>query len=187
MVLATTTSHPIVVGQDPDRRGADILITIRSQPVVYTWFEYDPLSRRWERRVAAVTDYVRLNSIRITARLTDESRRWIENELAQKYPGARVRRPFWNLRAQPTYRIVRNRVLPDGTNEVRIAISRIPFEDPGRYVVKVQARTRGTSWPGSSVGDSRRVVPPALRGTGPRTGMTTGAVVVYLLETTIVR
>ena len=160
---------------------------IRSYPVTYTWFEYRKRTGRWVRRQATVTDYVRLNSIRLTATLSARSRAWIRYELAARYPGARVRRPFWNLRAQPTYRIVRNRVLPDGTHEVRIAVTRIPFEDPGRYVVEVQARTMGTSWPGSRVHNPRRVVAPAVRSTAPRLVRATNMLPVYLLETTIVR
>ena len=139
------------------------------------------------RRQATVTDYVRLNSIRLTATLSARSRAWIRNELAARYPGARVRRPNWNLRALPTYRIVRSRVLWNGVHEVVISITRIPFEDPGRYVVEVQARTTGTSWPGSRVRNPRRVVAPAVRSTAPRLVRATGILPVYLLETSIVK
>ena len=180
----TAVTHPIVVGQDPDRRGADVFVTIRSYPVTYIWYELNPTTGRWIEKRAAVTDYVDLNSIRLTATLTATSRAWIRNELAAKYPGARVRRPFWNLRAQPTYRVVRNRVLADGTNEVVLAVTRIPFEDPGVYTVRVSARTRGTSWPGSS---ARDVQPPAATRTPGQRIAANAPLRVYLLDATIVK
>ncbi len=180
----TAVTHPIVVGQDPDRRGADVFVTIRAYPVTYIWYELNPTTGRWIEKRAAVTDYVDLNSIRLTATLTAASRAWIRNELAAKYPGARVRRPFWNLRAQPTYRVVRNRVLADGTNEVVLAVTRIPFEDPGVYTVRVSARTRGTSWPGSS---ARDVQPPAATRTPGQRIAANAPLRVYLLDATIVK
>lgn len=187
VAVAKATANPVVIGQDPKRRGADILITIRSRPVTYIWYEFDSTRGRWLERRATVTDYVDLSSIRVTAELSRESRQWIREELARKYPGARVRRPFWNLRALPTYRVVRNRVLADGTHEVQIAITRIPFQDPGRYDVQVQASTRGTSWPGSRVSDPGMLVPPAQRSTAPKTTRADTNLRVYLLETTVSR
>ena len=186
ITLASTTTHPVVIGQDPDRRGADVIVTIRSYPVTYTWFEYDTRSRRWERRVATVTDYVNLDSIRLTATLTRESREWIRTELAARYPGARVHQPDWNLRALATYRVVRSRVLWNGAHEVVLSVSRIPFRDPGVYRIWLAARTRGTSWPGSGV-DPRWLVPPASRGTGPRPISAASRLKVWLLDATLSR
>lgn len=179
----TAVTRPVVVGQDPDRRGADVFVTIRVRPAVYTWYEFNPTRGRWERKQAVVTDYVDVNSIRLTATLTRQSRDWIRGELAARYPGARVRRPFWNLRAWPSYRVIRNSVLPDGTNEVVIAVTRIPFEDPGVYTVRVAARTRGTSWPGSRVSDPNYLVKPAATSTGPQDVRATAPLKVWLLDT----
>ena len=179
----TAVTRPVVVGQDPDRRGADVFVTIRVRPAVYTWYEFDPNTGRWVRRQAAVTDYVDVNSIRLTARLTNQSRAWIRNTLAREYPGARVRRPWWNLRSQPTFQIVRNDVLPDGTNEVVIAVTRIPFEDPGVYTVHVSARTQGTSWPGSTVTDPQYLVRPAATTTDAKHVTATAPLKVWLLDT----
>ncbi len=176
-------TRPVVVGQDPDRRGADVFVTIRSYPVTYIWYEFNTRTGRWEERRAAVTDYVDLDSVRLTATLRRESRDWIRNELAAKYPGARVRRPFWNLQLQPTYRVVRDEVLPDGTHEVEIAVTRIPFEDPGVYAVRATARTRGTTWPGSRVTDPALVVPPAETSTRSVDIVAGATLKVWLLDT----
>ena len=184
IVIPTMTSHPIVIGQDPNRRGADVIVRILSRPVTYIWYEFDTRTNRWVEHRAAVTNFVNLNSIRLTATLRESSRRWIQEVLAQRYPGAFVRRPFWNLRRWRTYRVIQDNVLPDGTHEVVILVSRIPFEDPGVYTIRLTARTRGTSWPGSS---ASKVQPPATTSTPPRTVQATAPLRVYLLETTIVR
>ena len=160
-------------------------MTIRSYPITYTWFEFDRRVGRWVQRQATVTDYVDLGSIRLTATLTRKSQQWIRTELATRYPGARVQQAKWNLRALPTYRVVRSRVLWNGAHEVVISVTRIPFRDPGVYRIWLAARTRGTSWPGSSVTNPRRLVPPASRGTGPRRISAASTLRVWLLDTTL--
>ncbi len=70
--------------------------------------------------------------------LRPASRRWIETELAAKYPGARVRRPEMRM-------VTRGRgyLRPDRTYVYRAVVNPKPV-DPGIYDVTFLFRTRGT-------------------------------------------
>ncbi len=37
--MKTAPANPLVVGQDPEKRGADIQVTVSIPPVIYTWYE----------------------------------------------------------------------------------------------------------------------------------------------------
>ena len=174
----------MVVTQDPDRRGADILVIIRTQPAVFRWSEsvqkceyseepvddwdgcdYDldgdgrpdhPDDPHWTekdeqvQRTAVVPDRLDFNSLRFTAVLTDESRAWILTDLARRYPGARVRKAEWDLIRDRNahFRLLQNYIDGQKRHVVVFQATRVPFLDPGEYLVSVRVRTRGVWYRG---------------------------------------
>jgi len=186
--LSFDPPYPVVVGQDPDRRGVDVTLHVTSFPVIRIYYTREKVGEReetrcvwtdpgnpdhtaiwspgnpptpnntppcdlnwpdWEwktvkvdvfecvRHVQVLPDPVNLNSVFMQATLSPSSRRWIE-ELAQRYPGARVRRPDWYMRA-----VGSGHLNPDGSYEAH-ATAHFAFEDPGIYLVTASAHTRGT-------------------------------------------
>lgn len=109
--LQPTPEHPLVLGQDPDRRG----ITISG--ITVTAGEHDCRTGT----ISAVSVSIRLSSASIT---------WINGELARKYPGAHVK---------GTYPITP--VLTTIGLNTATAVTSFHFEplDPGDYEVTVTA------------------------------------------------
>lgn len=81
--------YPVVIGQDPQRRGVDVILTVWIDPATHIWYGPDCPGCTEHR------DPVRDELIGVAVQLTlsEASRNWIESELAQRYPGARVRQP----------------------------------------------------------------------------------------------
>lgn len=109
--LQPTPEYPLVLGQDPDRRG----ITISG--ITVTAGEHDCRTGT----ISAVSVSIRLSSASIT---------WINGELARKYPGAHVK---------GTYPITP--VLTTTGLNTATAVTSFHFEplDPGDYEVTVTA------------------------------------------------
>ena len=137
--------HPVVVEQDPDRRGADIFLELRVPAVVYDYeVEYAP--GQWAPARQVVTDYAVLQPgrYRFQANLTPQSRAWIRGELAARYPNARIVRPNWDLTRSDRFRITDNTVDTWGRHTVRMQAVEVPFVDPGVYRVVGRFVTTGT-------------------------------------------
>ncbi len=173
--FSTDPPFPIVVGQDPERVGWNVCVTIQSYPVVYEHWEWEivgykdetktqcchasgacqddmaPCNNHWEDWSSETTtvqvpvydcvyykevlpDPVELGAIRLVAKLNQESKNWIERDLAQRYPGAHVKHPDWEI------------IPPGGWHGDHIvsACINVPFEDPGTYDVVLDGRTHGT-------------------------------------------
>lgn len=94
---------------------------------------------RCEQRTQIIPDPIVASALRVHARLRENSKRWIEGELQQRYPGARVRRPNWDETGQVT-------VNGCGANGVCIleATARFMFVDPGYYDMWMDGMTVGT-------------------------------------------
>jgi hypothetical protein len=94
----------------------------------------------WEcvEHVERIPDPILMEYLRGTADLHATSIEWIETDLAQKYPGARVRQPHWSVDGVGTPYFT-----PDWRCIVE-AIVHFPFEDPGYYDVEVHGQTAGT-------------------------------------------
>lgn len=109
--LQPTPEYPLVLGQDPDRRG----ITISG--ITVTAGEHDCRTGT----ISAVSVSIRLSSASVS---------WINGELARKYPGARVK---------GTYPITP--VLTTAGLNTATAVTSFHFEplDPGDYEVTVTA------------------------------------------------
>jgi hypothetical protein len=82
-------------------------------------------------------DYLDYASLRIS--LSSESRSWILTDLAQAYPGARLKRPDWQFTFQGPGSL-------GGGDTVTWAqlIPGIQLADPGVYGMHVTGRTTGT-------------------------------------------
>ena len=137
--------NPVVVGQDPDRRGADIFLELRVPAVVYDYeVEYAP--GRWARGRQVATDFADLRSgrYRFQATLTARSRDWILGELRARYPNARIVRSNWDLARTDRFRVADNFVDGWQRHVVRMEALEVPFADPGVYRVWARFRTTGT-------------------------------------------
>lgn len=150
--------HPVVAGQDPARTGVTFSLSLAVPPVFYSYNVKNSHSRcegsgcgqapgagpvtiiNWETCDRVTERYTdRLASLTAAADLTQASIAWIQGELAARYPGAHVFQDHWPL-------------LPGiagsggglGTAAFSMTWSRVPFLDPGRYVLSLTGATTGT-------------------------------------------
>lgn len=141
--------HPLVVGQDRERRGVDICMRAVSYPVVRTTYavEWDDAGGQWVQvaHKEIVPDPVNVEAILIRAELSEASQQWVRDMLAWRYPGIQVRHPRWNVAPAEGWKVVERleadkRYVVEGCNEG------LPVEDPGVYRVVAVVATRGTVW-----------------------------------------
>jgi|CXWL01.1.fsa_nt_gi hypothetical protein len=161
-------NFPVVVGQDPSKTGVTLSASMSVPPVYYSYNvknehtetvcewggpgypgdNCEGKGNEWRTAVAIVRTcdrvtevYVdRLASVTVTANLAQSSIDWINNELAAKYPGAHVYQANWGL-------------FPGlcsgggiGTESLAVRCDRVPFADPGKYIVTVSGTTTGTKY-----------------------------------------
>ncbi len=149
--------YPVVVGQDDDKRGVDVCFWGKVEPVTVTWTEnvctnYDmvcieadqgvclrwteqPICTAWreETRTETCPRPIIPDRVWVTARLNGESVNWIEQELATRYPGARVRLPDWTV-APATGKWTQTVWQDDDkVYYVQGQRAKVQFEDPGVY------------------------------------------------------
>ena len=152
--------HPVVVGQDPERRGVDVEGHITIPPVVYHTFErrrHDDLIcsavsgggsgcpdhphspfftthvRTWYECVEHTRIYPdNLASAKVSINLTQDSRHYILTHLAEAYPDAHLIHPDFTFSYGP------------GGSVWSQIIPNIQVSDPGDYTVTVMALTTGT-------------------------------------------
>jgi hypothetical protein len=142
-------AHPVVIGQDPSDLGVAVLFDLTLPPATRTWYEEvvecqpapEPLpgetpqppicTTRCEQHQQAVRDTI--TGADAALRLQDTSRRWIENELAVRYPHAAVRKPNMSNRAtlHACYY----------AGHTHRCTARVQFkpEDPGYYTLRADA------------------------------------------------
>lgn len=94
-----------------------------------------------EERIQIIPDPIRVETFQAHARLLESSKRWIEGELQQRYPGARVRKPNWDVSGQ----VQTNGCAANGQC-VLVVTAYFPFEDPGWYDVWAEGQTSGTAY-----------------------------------------
>ncbi len=142
-------SHPLVVGQDPQRRGVDICLRAISYPVVRVTYtvEWDEAAARWVQVAhrELIPDPVNPDALFIRADLTEASARWITDVLALRYPGISIRQPRWDIAPGAGWQ-GSGRLQPGGTYLFQGCDERIPLADPGVYRVWASVSTRGTAW-----------------------------------------
>ena len=155
----TAPNNPVVVGQDPEKTGVTLSVSLTVPPVYYSYNVKNYHSRcegsgcgqppgfgpvtiiNWETCDRVTEVYAdRLATLAISVNLSQASIDWITGELAERYPGAQVFQPNWGL--FPGMPGAGGGI---GTSAFSMQWSRIPFRDPGRYVVNVDGTTTGTS------------------------------------------
>lgn len=179
--------HPIVVGQDPEKRGVDLHFSVSVAPTIVIYYhlvEHNggycsvPITGenacppgKWvgdkEPDFECVKDTRTYResvlSANARASLTGGSRSWITGELAAKYPGAVVKHPDW--------------AWANGSGSFQgdtfvwsLDIPRAQLADPGFYDLSISGMTSGTAVSG----------PRSFGGSGGQVG-------VYLMESTIIQ
>jgi hypothetical protein len=166
VIQKVAPENPLVVGQDPEKRGADIQASVSIPPVIFTWYEQVPLPPVCEYDDAGneiscevefeCIEYVevlpeRIVDVQADARLNAESRYWILNDLASKYYEAYVHQPQFNL--LPGMAPVTGGCGGNGTCFADALIPNVPFADPGTFNLRMSVSTAGTAfhWNGVSI------------------------------------
>jgi len=161
--------NPVVIGQDPERRGVDVQVNVLIPPVVYHFFEvirHDDLVCAWDStgRGSGCPDHPRdsrwtteintwyecrehtqvfpdyLASARVSVNLTQTSREWILTDLAQAYPGAHLLHPDFSFPFSGPGSLLGNQSVSWSA-----VIPNIQTADPGNYSTTVTVRTTGTA------------------------------------------
>jgi hypothetical protein len=160
--------NPVVIGQDPERRGVDVKVNALIPSVSYHTFEtirHDdlvcardstgvgsgcpghPKDPRWKTVVHTWYECIEhiqvfpdyLASAQVSINLTQDSRAWILTDLAQSYPGAHLLHPDFSFSfAGP------GSLLGDKSVAWTTTIPSIQTADPGNYTTTVTVRTTGT-------------------------------------------
>jgi hypothetical protein len=158
-------AYPIVVGQDPNKRGVDVSASIQTHPAIVK-FDVPKYEHECQYVGGAVLDSACQNNpgwknkkvfvgcetrtltypdpiafAVIDADLAPESIRWITTDLAAKYPGAHVYQAHWAL--WPGRAPSQGGLSGDQTN-LSLRYDQLPLADPGSYTLRIQGRTTGT-------------------------------------------
>jgi len=160
--------HPVVIGQDPERRGVDLQVNAIIPPVAHHTFEVivyqDPVcavdnsgkgsgcpdhpgdphwktvyNLRYECEEHVQVFPDYLGMARVTVSLTEASRQWILTELFQSYPGAFLIQPEFSFAYAGPGTLTGNQSI----SWTKI-IPSIQTADPGQYETTVFIRTAGT-------------------------------------------
>jgi hypothetical protein len=141
----TAPDYPLVVGQDPDKRGVDFEFSASVAPTKYITYklvlEYSCDDDCEPGHPRMVVDFHCVSKVEFfeeciatasgTARLTQTSRDWILNELSIRYPEAYLHKPVFSFSSGGGC------AWQDVDRGVQIA-------DPGYWDVFVNGRTSGT-------------------------------------------
>ena len=160
--------HPVVIGQDPERRGVDVQVNALIPPITYYYYERiahhdqvcvedetglgtgcpdypdDPnwktITNTWYECVEHTQVYPDfLDSAQVSVNLTQASRTWILTNLAQAYPGAALIHPDFSFSFFGPGTLLGNKSIL-----WTMVIPNIQTADPGDYTTSVFVRTSGT-------------------------------------------
>lgn len=147
--------YPLVVGQDPGRRGVDVTFSASVAPTIYTYYTQEPI----EECIAGATASGQYNctargvqghrvqagfqcvahtqsysecieSASATMSLSFESRQWILNELSIRYPEAYLHHPNFSFSG--------------GGCVFSVSEENVQVADPGNWHVRLNGSTSGT-------------------------------------------
>jgi len=162
----TGPASPLVVGQDPDKRGADVSFSVTVPPTVYTYYIPIPIYGEVEvctnncsgtgtPEYGTATVLIRIDcekhvevyaepivATSASANLTQDSINWIRGNLSQYYYGATTQQTSFNL----VPGLTSASAFCDGGNtcHANALIERIQFKDPGTFNLSLTATTAGT-------------------------------------------
>ena len=152
----TGPNNPVVINQDPTKRGVDISVNVVVPPVIVgynaTYVERinerldpsNPAKTIWDRLIEECRRYTitipdRVANVNVALDLSAESVTWITTDLALRYPGLRVYQGHWDvfpgLCAGGTY---------DDFRAFGCFAKSIPLKDPGYYILTINGLTTGT-------------------------------------------
>ena len=136
--------YPLVVGQDPDRRGVDLSFSASVGATIYTYYVQQPIIERvctttlgchnkvtghtCERKTRSYPECIESASASIS--LSQNSREWILNELSIRYPEAYLHHPNFSFNGSGC-------VFSVSKQNVQVA-------DPGNWNVHLSGNTSGT-------------------------------------------
>jgi hypothetical protein len=136
--------YPLVVGQDPDRRGVDLAFSASVGATIYTYYTQKPIYERvcttnlgcqnkitghtCERKTRSYPECIESASASIS--LSKNSREWILNELSIRYPEAYLHHPNFSFNGSGC-------VFSVSEQNVQVA-------DPGNWNVRLSGNTSGT-------------------------------------------
>lgn len=149
----TAPNYPLVIGQDPSRRGVDLQFSASVAPTVYISYEleevYDcvysfgsPAANgcganyrlehvEWTCREVRQEFPECIASARGAASLSQESRNWILHELSNRYPGVHLKNPDFGFSSASA--------CTWNASETNVQIA-----DPGTWNLSVRGSTSGT-------------------------------------------
>ncbi len=148
-------AYPLVVGQDPDKRGVDVTFSASVEPTIYTYWTKEPVyecaagannngstnctkngvpghkvQAGWECAQHTETYNECIVSASASLTLSQASRDWILNELSIRYPGAYLHHPSFSV--------------PGGDCAWSASKEGLPIADPGNWDMSMRGRTSGT-------------------------------------------
>ena len=164
-ISASAPNYPLVAGQDPEKRGADVQASVSIPPVIYTWhepiFETEQSCRGGKNGVPLTCHDVKvfkgcrahretlpeqITSSRATATLSGASRDWIVSDLGSTWYGAFVHQGSFDLK-----RYGSASTGCSGTCSFNLAALKVPFADPGVFDLLVSVNTAGTFFNGAMI------------------------------------
>jgi len=139
--------YPLVVGQDPDRRGVDVEFSASVAPTIYTYYTTIPIYEEHCKTVLGVEKCSKvitgysckvhtisypecIASASSSMSLSKESREWILNELSIRYPEAYLHHPNFSFSGGGC-------VYSASKDHVQVA-------DPGNWNLNINGTTSGT-------------------------------------------
>ncbi|HXF85489.1 MAG TPA: hypothetical protein VNK49_08870 [Anaerolineales bacterium] len=150
-------NFPLVVGQDPDKTGVDISVTVYVEPTIRRTWTPEPVTEcrpgpnangvtncttqngqaghekvvDWECKEHVETYNECISFASTVLRLSDESKDWILNELSIRYPGAYLHNPRIALGSERSCSISET-------------YEHIQTADPGWWDITISGQTSGT-------------------------------------------
>jgi hypothetical protein len=139
--------YPLVVGQDPDRRGVDVEFSASVAPTIYTYYTTIPIYEQYCKTVLGVKKCSKvitgysckvhaisypecIESASASLSLSQESRDWILNELSIRYPEAYLHHPDFSFSG--------------GGCKYSASKDHVQVADPGNWNVNINGHTSGT-------------------------------------------
>lgn len=186
-IVPVAPSYPLVVGQDKDKRGADVQASVSIPPVIYTWYEPifetnnvcrdgtdgTPTCKR-ERTFKGCEAHreslpEQITNARATATISDASRSWIIGDLGSQWYGAYVHSASFDLKRYGSP----SSGCGGATCSFSLFAARVPFADPGVFNLLVSVNTAGTFYNGKMI-------------TNPRVLSKTGEIKVWVVLPTLI-
>ena len=172
-VARTAPPYPLVIGQDPERRGADVQASVSIPPVIFTWYELVPVYESRCREAHAgeqgqcktSPEKTYLNGVWETVHVRDDCRQHVEvypEPVTDVVVWARLttastewiqdtlaQRYYGAHTKRPQLSLVPqlgpwSRGCSGGTCTASAFIAGVPFEDPGTFELLLRVETGGT-------------------------------------------